>query len=126
MVEEGSKMAYVPAAGIHHHHLTGFLNYLKKYRWRVRNSLYQKDIGFDNRNTYLSVPRKVKKYLWMIYGLTLVGPLFHGIWWMIRDRELCWLWHFPASVGLAYLILIELVRKTALDFADVLKRKREK
>jgi len=115
MVEDGYKTAYVPKAGIHHHHLRGFWHYLKKYQWRVRNSLYQTDIGFDNRAKYLSLSRKIKKYLWLIYSCTIIGPLLHAIVWALRDKEPCWLWHLPASVGLSYLIVYEVVRKFILN-----------
>lgn len=111
MVEEGRKMAYIPEAGIYHHHLEGFRNYIKKYQWRIRNSLYQKDIGFDNRARYLSHSRKLRKYLWLVYGCTLFGPVIDSIRWYVRDKKKYWLWHIPASVGLSYLICYEILKK---------------
>ena len=111
MVEEGCKIAYVPGAGIYHHHLKGFGDYLNKYRHRIRNSLYQNDIGFDNRARYLSRSRKIRKYLWLIYGCTFIGPGIDSIRWYLRDSEKCWFWHIPASVALAFLIIYELFRK---------------
>lgn len=110
MVEEGYKIAYVPKAGIFHHHLTGYKNYIKKYQWRIRNSLYQKDIGFNNRAKYLSFSRKLRKYLWLIYGTTFIWPIIDSLRWYFRDKEKCWFWHVPASVGLSYLILYEVIK----------------
>jgi hypothetical protein len=111
MIEDGHKIAYVPQAGVYHYHLRNFEHYFKKYQWRIRNSLYKQDVGFDNRARYLTKTRILKKYLWMLYGCSLIGPVFHGVWWALRDRERCWFWHIPASVGLAYLILYEVVRR---------------
>ncbi len=122
MVEDGCKVAYVPGAGIHHHHLTGFKSYLKKYQWRVRNSLYQKDIGFDNRAKYLSFLRKVRKYLWLIYGCTFIGPIIDSLRWYIKDREKCWFWHIPASVGLSYLIIYELTRQKFCNLLNLFNK----
>lgn len=111
LIEEGHKIAYVPEAGIIHLHLKGYKNYLKKYQWRVRNSLYKNEVGFDNRNRHLTFKRKLKKYLWIIYATTLIGPIFDSIRWYARDKDSCWFWHIPASVGLGYLILYEFLRK---------------
>jgi glycosyltransferase involved in cell wall biosynthesis len=110
MVEDKCKMAYVPA-GVYHHHLAGFVQYCRKYRHRVRNSLYQTDIGFENRARYLSRSRRVRRYLWQVYGCSVVAPVLQGLWWAVRDREPCWLWHGPASVALSYVILYEVVAK---------------
>ncbi len=119
LIEDGHKIAYVPQAGIQHLHLQGYINYLKKYQSRIRNNLYKKNIGFDSRRAYLSFSRKTKKYLWLIYGSTVVGPLFHSLIWYLRDKEKCWFWHMPASVGLTYLMIYEVIRKQYLYLINI-------
>ena len=109
MIEQGYKLAYVPAAGIVHLHLRSFSHFMKKYQQRIRNSLLVPHTGIQSRAKYLSFSRKARKYLWLAYGGTVLGPVLHGVWWAVRDRELCWLWHIPASVGLAYLIVFEVI-----------------
>lgn len=111
MIEKGFKFAYVPDSGIYHHHIDSFSHYMKKYRWRVHNSLYDKEIGFNKRDQYLSLNRKLRKYLWLMYGTSLVLPLIDSVRWYLRDGEKCWFWHVPASAGLAYLILYEAAKK---------------
>lgn len=106
MVEEQCKLAYV-AAGVYHHHLTGFWQYCCKYRDRVHNSLYQEDVGFINRQRYLSRVRALKCYLWELYGCSIIAPVLHSVWLAARGRDACWLWHGPASVALAYIIVYE-------------------
>lgn len=108
MIEEGRKIAYVPNAGIYHHHLKGFSHYLKKYQWRIRNSLNQTNFGFDRRAKYLTFSRKARKFLWVIYGNTLIGP--------VLDSFRFGFWHIPASVGLSYLITYEVIRKAFFSF----------
>lgn len=111
LIEEGHKIAYVPGAGILHLHLKGYKNYLKKYQWRVRNSLYKNEVGFETRNKYFTFRRKFKKYLWIIYSTTFIGPTIDSLRWYIRDKDKCWFWHIMASAGLGYLILYEFLRK---------------
>lgn len=118
MIEEGHKIAYVPGAGIQHLHLNGYKHYVKKYRGRIINSLYKSNIGFSNRAHHLSWARKMKKYLWLLYGCTIIGPIFDSIRWYFRDKEKCWFWHIPASVTLAYLIVYEVVHKSLVDLVS--------
>jgi glycosyltransferase involved in cell wall biosynthesis len=111
MIQEGRKLAYVPDDGVYHHHLTTFSGYMRKYRGRIRNNLYESDVGFRSRAAYLSPSRQLLQYLWILYGCTLVGPIFHAVLWFLKDRDPCWFWHIPASVGLSYLIVFEAIRK---------------
>ena len=111
MIEEGRKVAYVPDAGVYHFHLNGFRHYLKKYQWRIRNSLHKKKYGFDTRLQYLTLGKRLRKYLWLLYGTTVLGPLWHSLRWSVRDSDPVWFWHIPASVGLSWLIVYEVLRR---------------
>jgi len=107
MIAERRKIAYVPKAGIYHYHLKGLRDYWRKYRWRLQNSLYEINVGYENRKKYISFSRNIRKYLWMLYGLSVVLPLFDGIRWCVRDRDIVWLWHPIASFVLCVEIVIE-------------------
>jgi hypothetical protein len=39
--------------------------------------------------------------LWLaaIYCVTFIGPFWHMLRGLIRDRDLCWLWHLPTCVS---------------------------
>lgn len=112
MIEKGLKFAYVPDCGIYHHHIESFSHYIKKYRWRICNSLYDKKIGFSSRHKYLSFKRKLKKYLWIAYGGIPIFSLIDSLKWYLKDREKCWFWHIPASMVLSYMIIYEVIKKT--------------
>lgn len=114
MIEEGKKLAYVAGAGVYHYHLRSLGQFLKKYQWRIRNSLMQCNVGFDRRRAYLSAGRRARKYLWVPYGLSVVLPLLNSLAWFARSRERSWFWHVPASAGLAGLIAIEMARAKIL------------
>lgn len=111
MIEEGKELAYVPGAGVYHHHLESFTHYVKKYTWRIGNSLNKEKVGFDRRGPYLSRWRIFRKYLFEFYGLSVVFPLFDSIRLAVRERDTCMLWHGPASIGLSWVILGLLLRR---------------
>ncbi|HMC27741.1 MAG TPA: hypothetical protein VKM56_08100, partial [Verrucomicrobiae bacterium] len=110
MIEQGKRLAYVPKAGVYHHHLTGFKSFLKKYRARVLGNLYRRAFGMHHRTKYITPERKLRTYLWLIYGCTLIGPLVQALLWFLRSGKTFWLWHFPATVCLAYITVFEVFR----------------
>lgn len=126
MIEEGYQIAYVPEAGIYHHHLESFRGYLKKYQWRIRNSLQGSNTGFTKRKKYISSQREFRKYLWMLYGLSFILPLADGIRWYLRDKNRAWLWHSLACFGLTVEIVLEIGRKFLRGvFADIQRKRKE-
>jgi glycosyltransferase involved in cell wall biosynthesis len=110
MIEQGQLLAYVPKAGVYHHHLTGFGSFLKKYRARVLGNLYRRAFGMHNRTKYITPERKLRSYLWLVYGCTMIGPLLHALFWFARSGKSFWLWHFPATVCLACITVFEVFR----------------
>ncbi len=110
MIEDKQALAYVPEAGIFHHHLESIGHFASKYRWRVRNSLYEDNAGFGGRARYMSSWRKLRKYLFEIYGLSAVLPLIDGVILSCRERTPCMMWHAPASIALSWIILAEYAR----------------
>jgi len=110
MIEERRKIAYVPEAGIYHYHLKGLKDYWKKYGWRIRNSLYEDRVGYESRKKYTNLFRKLRKYLWILYGLSVLLPLFDSVRWYLRDKERAWFWHLPASFILCLEIIFEMSR----------------
>lgn len=112
MIEDGQELAYVPGAGVYHHHLESIGHFTRKYRWRIRNSLYGDTAGFDCRGKYLSWWRRAKKYLFEIYGLSAILPFLDSLALCIREKSWAMLWHGPATIVLSWIILLEVIRKT--------------
>jgi len=105
LIEEGADLAYVPAAGVYHHHLSSFGHFVRKYSWRINNSLGTNDSGFDNRAKFLTRTRRLKKYVFAVYGVTVVLPVIDAAVLAIKERRACMLWHAPASVALSWVAL---------------------
>lgn len=71
----------IPDDDIVHHVQTGFMSYLSKLRFRVTNNLFHKqESGFSARTqnegaAYISR----RKYLFVLYTATLIGPLVDSV-----------------------------------------------
>ncbi len=113
LIQEGGKIAYVPTAGVYHYHVESLANFAKKYRWRVRNNLTQKvkGMGMVNRLSYFSQARRLRMYLFIPYGLTLLLPLIDSIRLSLKWGDLVMFWHLPTSFVLGWLIVYEYARK---------------
>ena len=82
----------IPDDDIVHHVQTGFMSYLSKLRFRVTNNLFHKqESGFSARTqnegaAYISR----RKYLFVLYAATLIGPLVDSVRlaWHYRDPRM--------------------------------------
>lgn len=117
MIEKGQKIAYVPSAGLYHHSIRGIKHFFKKQRWAVANALLKKPYGIGAREKYLSRKRKIKKWLWPIYALTIIGPLINTIRGLIVEKRKEWLYHLPMCFisGVAGLAALKEFIKVKLD-----------
>ncbi len=109
LMRDGGVIAYIPQAGVYHYHVSGFSNYINKYRWRVRNNLTKKikGMGISNRTIYFSTMRKVKMFLFIPYALSIVFPIIDSITLSIKYKDKVMLYHLPATLVLAYLVIAE-------------------
>lgn len=109
LIEDGGLIAYVPKAGVYHYHVSGILNFIKKYSWRVRNNLTQeiKGMGLVNRQDYFTIKRKFKMLLFIPYSLTIIFPVIDSIVLWIKERDIVMLWHIPATFITGLIIVIE-------------------
>ena len=111
MIEEGKKIAHVPEACIYHWHLHGFKSFLQKYKQRVNDNLTKEGYGYRGRVNFLSQRRKRRQYLWALYSLTVVLPLFDALKGMRHDRDYAWLWHPLATFCLAWSVILEIIKQ---------------
>ena len=107
MVKNKKLVAYVPKAGIYHDHLESFLQYIKKYKKRIKDSFKDSNLGYLSREQFFTKTRRMRKYLWIIYSLSIFMPLYHSLIWSVRDKNICWLWHLPCCFFLTLIIIYE-------------------
>ena len=82
--------------GVHHYYvqtLWGFLQ--KRRRATVHFFRVQREVPMN----WMKEKPPVSPWLAALYCATLVGPIYHTVLGVIRDRDWRWLWHLPASMG---------------------------
>jgi len=109
LIQENGIVAYIPKAGVYHYHVDGYVNFIKKYSWRVRNNLNQKikGMGIVNRTQYFPKNRVRRMYLFVPYGITLLFPLIDGARLSIKHHDMVMLLHPIASFILSIIIIKE-------------------
>ncbi|MBI5153352.1 MAG: glycosyltransferase [Parcubacteria group bacterium] len=109
LIAEGGKIAYIPKAGVYHYHVSNLGNFIRKYRWRVRNNVRQKvkNMGLINRMPYMTWQRKIRMAVFIPYTLSLMLPTFDAIRLFIRYKDPVLFWHVPACLLMALLIIYE-------------------
>ncbi len=109
LIREQGLVAYVPDAGVYHYHVSGIINFIKKYRWRVRNNLKQqiKGMGIVNRIHYFSLQRKLRMYLFVPYGISIIFPCIDAVRLSVAHKDAVMFWHVPASFLLSVIIVME-------------------
>ncbi|RKZ87202.1 MAG: hypothetical protein DRR16_07790 [Candidatus Parabeggiatoa sp. nov. 3] len=103
LIEQEHDIAYVQDTGIYHYSLKGFASFKNKFNHRIYNSIQTS--SYDTRAKYNSVSRKLKKYLFLPYGFSLILPFIKSIAWWMKVREQQVLLHPIACFTLCYYIL---------------------
>ncbi len=113
IIEQGGLVVYVPGAGVYHYHVRGLADFLKKYRWRVRNNFSQKvkGMGMMNRLNFFDRGKKLRLALFIPYSLCLILPLLDSIRLALKWQDPVMLWHLPACITLSFVIIGELIGK---------------
>lgn len=122
MIEKKKKIAYVPSAGLYHHTIRGLAHFLKKQRWAVDNALLKKPYGLSAREKYLSRERKILKYFWPIYSLTIIGPLIKTVWGLAVEKKTEWLYHLPINFIASLVAAQEFIRIKILGKKVIINR----
>lgn len=80
---------------IRHHVKAGFCTYLSKLRFRVQNNLFhQEESGFSARAADAVNTRFARRKYWFIlYAATVVGPLVDSVRMAVRDKDPSMLLH---------------------------------
>lgn len=111
LIQEGGLIAYVPKAGVYHYHIAGLSNFIKKYRWRIRNNLTRevKGMGIMQRKSLFDNKKKLRLALFIPYGLSFIFPSVDAIKLVKKHHDLVMLWHIPASFILSMLVIYEYI-----------------
>lgn len=121
LVSRGALVAITKHDSLVHYSSDTFKKYLGKITSRVVNNVYTPaKEGFTGRNEFSSPSLRYKKYLFLPYALSLIGPLFDSLYLSITRRHFGYLIHVPLSFYTACLILFHTFIKF-IGFRPIIK-----
>jgi glycosyltransferase involved in cell wall biosynthesis len=82
--------------GVHHYYITTLWNFIQKRR---RATVHFLRVQESMPANWMKEKPPVPLWLAGVYCVTFVGPLWHTLLGLVRDRDVRWLWHVPASIG---------------------------
>lgn len=91
-----------------HRSSDSYLKLVRKLRWRVVVNIHYPRLpgtGFSNREEFQARADRFRKYLFIPYALTLLGPVWDSVAQLARTRKLAVLAHPPLSLLTAAMIL---------------------
>lgn len=111
MMNETKKMGIIPGDSIIHYSKASFKSYLSKLRFRVNINLNNVE-----RSGYASRARKNKavsrrKWLFVLYVMTVVGPIFDSVKLSFKYKDISFLLHFVYTYYICWVVFEELLRK---------------
>lgn len=114
MVSKTRSLAVLSKDFIHHYSTVSFSGYVKKIRWRIISNLFyaSNGAGFDAKQNFQPTWFKIKKFLFLPFGLTLVLPTLWGIYLVLRHKNPIYFLHGPLSFLTAVLIGYYAILKT--------------
>lgn len=106
LVMHGSRVALIKNDVLIHYSSDTWEKYLGKIKSRVINNIYTPaKEGFTGRNEFASQILRYKKYLFLPYALTVVGPLIDSLYLSITRRHFGYFIHILFSFYTACLII---------------------
>ena len=83
-------------SGVHHFYVQTLGGFVQKRRRATVDSLRVQE---EAKTNWMKEKPPVPFWLAGVYCVTFVGPIWHTVRGLVRDRDACWLWHVPASLG---------------------------
>lgn len=104
------KIAYVTNTSIYHHSLSGYIDFVKKFNNRIKMSI--KNDLYKKRNAKMNFFRKIRKYFFILYSLSIILPLIDSLKKYYITKNYHSLLHPVACITISLLILKNLFIKS--------------
>jgi glycosyltransferase involved in cell wall biosynthesis len=82
--------------GVHHYYVQTLWGFVQKRR---RATVHFLQVQEQVETNWMKEKPAVPIWVAGIYCVTFAGPLWHTLRGLVRDRDLCWLWHTPTCLG---------------------------
>lgn len=86
----------LPGRGVHHYYVQTLWGFLQKRR---RATVHFLRVQQEQPTNWMKERPPVPPWLAALYCATFIGPIYHTVVGVLRDRDGRWLWHVPASVA---------------------------
>lgn len=110
LIKNRKKIAFVKNTGIFHYSFKGYKNFYTKFNKRIYNSI--KTNSFKARESNTSKSRKLRKYLFILYGMTIIIPFIESVLLTYKKRQLYMLLHPVCCFTISYLIVYNILKVT--------------
>src|SRR5439155_4723429 len=84
--------------GVHHYYVQTLWGFVQKRR---RATVHFLNVRAEVDASWMKENPPVPGWLAGLYCVTFIGPLYHTLHGIIKDRDVRWLWHVPASLASA-------------------------
>ncbi len=84
----------IQGRGVHHYYVQTLWGFLKKRR---RAIVHYFNVRAETSVSWTNHKSAVPAWVAALYCGTFLGPLYHTLLGLMRDRDWRWLWHVPAS-----------------------------
>lgn len=118
LIEGGQPVALVPDAGVHHQNADSLWLYLAAQYALLREGSSGRSVCAEQHPAHRSYWRRVRKHLFVIYGLTVIMPLLDGIWLSLLEKDTCMLWHGPSTIAMSWLVVVDRARMLVSGSVD--------
>jgi glycosyltransferase involved in cell wall biosynthesis len=82
--------------GVHHYYVQTWWGFVQKRR---RAMVHFMNVRGDTEVSWMKQKPPVPGWLACFYCVSFIGPIYHTLLGLFRDRDWRWLWHLPASLG---------------------------
>jgi|GEM_PF-249125 len=86
----------ISGRGVHHYYVQTLQGFVKKRR---RATVHFLRVQQEMPVNWMKEKPPVPLWLAALYCVTFLGPLWHTLRGLVRDRDVRWLWHTPACAG---------------------------
>jgi glycosyltransferase involved in cell wall biosynthesis len=93
LINKKNQIAFVHSVKLYHHTVRNLRHFAKKQAWGTINALQRKNYGIAHRISYLSKNQRLRIKIWPFYALSIVFPLARSIYYLVKDKELLWIFH---------------------------------
>jgi hypothetical protein len=108
-IKRNYKIAYVMNTSIYHYSLSGYIDFIKKFNNRIKVSLNNN--LYNKRNTKITFYRRIRKYLFLLYAITIIFPLIDAIKKYLITKNYHSILHPIACITMFFLIIKNILLK---------------